>query len=148
MDNQQLAEFIDQQRWLMNNGLISDSVKNQLFFCGSIVHKDVQAVELEIRPESRLVEYKIYVNKDLISKIAKYKALSTSTSLFGLWRFKRLLKQEGSLEFQSVLNKFVIDFCGASWRATVEVLDFANYIDGLGEQGENSGSRSADKLPD
>jgi hypothetical protein len=148
MDNQQLAEFIDQQRWLMNNGLISDSVKNQLFFCGSIVHKDVQAVELEVRPESRLVEYKIYVNKDLISKIEKYKKLSTSTSLFGLWRFKRLLKQEGSLEFQAVLNKFVIDFCGGSWKATVEVLDFANYIDGLGEQGEDSGSQSADKLPD
>jgi hypothetical protein len=148
MDTQQLAEFIDQQRWLMNNGLISDSVKNQLFFCGSIVHKDVQAVELEIRPESRLVEYKIYVNKDLISKIEKYKKLSTSTSLFGLWRFKRLLKQEGSLEFEAVLNKFVIDFCGASWKATVEVLDFANYIDGLGEQGGDSGSQTVDKLPD
>jgi hypothetical protein len=132
----------------MNNGLISDSVKNQLFFCGSIVHKDVQAVELEIRPESRLVEYKIYVNKDLISKIEKYKKLSTSTSLFGLWRFKRLLKQEGSLEFQAVLNKFVIDFCGVSWRATVEVLDFASYIDGLGEQSGDSGSQTADKLPD
>jgi hypothetical protein len=144
MDSQQLAEFIDQQRWLMNNGLISDSVKNQLFFCGSIVHKDVQAVELNINTDSKLVEYKIYVNQDLIQKIEKYKKLSTATSLFGLWRFKRLLKNEGSLDFQSILNKFVIDFCGSKWRTTVDILDFANYVDSLGDSGGNERNQSTD----
>ena len=69
MDSKELLEYVDQQRWLMNNGLISDSVKNQLFFCGSVVHRDVQAVELQISPETKVVDYKIYVNKSLLKKI-------------------------------------------------------------------------------
>lgn len=148
MDNRQLSEFIDQQRWLMNNGLISDSVKNQLFFCGSIVHKDVRAVELDIKPDSKLVEYTIYVDKDLIKKINKYRALSTSTSLFGLWKFKRFLKKEGSLEFQAILTKFVGDFCGQGWQTTVEVVDFDKYIDSLEVQGGDERNQSIDQLPD
>ena len=135
MDSKELLEYVDQQRWLMNNGLISDSVKNQLFFCGSVVHRDVQAVELQISPETKVVGYKIYVNKSLLKKIAKYSKLSTATSLFGMWRFKHLLKKEGSLDFQRVLSKFIHDFLGPNWTTNVEVNDFADYVDSLGEQG-------------
>src|SRR5574343_1750554 len=129
-----LEEYVDQRRWLLNNGFIADDVKNQLFFCGSIAHREVQAVELDLNPEQRLVNYKIYVNSDLIKKIDLYHVLSKSTSLFGMWRFKRLLKKEGALDFQQILTKFVKDYCGPSWNVTVQVLDFNTYVDGLGEQ--------------
>jgi len=133
MNSKELAEYIDQQRWLLNNGLVTDDVKNQLFFCGSIVHRDVQAVEMDLEPDNRFVNYKIYVNKDLIKKIDLYKELSTATGLIGMWRFKRLLKKEGSLDFQRVLSKFVSDFCGSKWTTTVEVIDFDKYVDDLPE---------------
>lgn len=133
MNSKELAEYIDQQRWLLNNGLVTDDVKNQLFFCGSIVHRDVQAVEMDLEPDNRFVNYKIYVNKDLIKKIDLYKDLSTATGLIGMWRFKRLLKKEGSLDFQKVLSKFVSDFCGSKWITTVEVIDFDKYVDDISE---------------
>jgi hypothetical protein len=139
-----LEEYVDQQRWLLNNGLITDDVKNQLFFCGSIVHKDVQAVELELEPDQRLVKYKIYVEKKLIDKIEKYNTLSKSTSLFGMWRFKRFLKREGALDFQQILAKLVKDYCGHKWNVNVQVVDLNLYIDGLGDQNELAG---ADQLP-
>lgn len=143
-----LEEYVDQRRWLLNNGFITDDVKNQLFFSGSIVHKDVQAVELDLHPENKLVRYKIYVDSDLINKINKYDVLSKSTSLFGMWRFKRLLQKEGSLDFQKILDKFVKDFCGPKWSVTVQVMDFNTYVDGLGEQGEITGnSQQPDQLP-
>lgn len=149
MDEQKLAEYIDTQRWLMNNGLISDSVKNQLFFCGSIVHKEVQAVEVDIEVETKTVKYKIYVTKGLLDNIRKYKKLSTMTSTFGMWRFARFLKKEGSMDFQQMLNKFVADFCGPKWTTAVEVLDFGKYVEGIGEQSETpSGSQPADQQPD
>ena len=131
-----LEEYVDQRRWLLNNGLITDDVKNQLFFCGSIVHKEVQGVELDLEPDKKLVRYKIYVNADLIEKISKYHVLSKSTTLFGMWRFKRLLKKEGALDFQQVLSNFVKDFCGSKWNVDVEVVDFNTYVDGLGDHGE------------
>ena len=144
-----LEEYVDQRRWLLNNGLITDDVKNQLFFCGSIVHKEVQAVEVDIEADKKLVQYKIYINQDLIAKIAQYQVLSKSTTLFGMWRFKRLLKKEGALDFQQVLGNFVRDFCGPKWSVTVDIVDFNSYVEGLGEQSETDGrSQQSNKLPD
>lgn len=146
-----LEEYVDQRRWLLNNGLITDDIKNQLFLCGSIVHKEVQAVELEldVTSEIKVVNYKIYVNNDLKKKIEKYSVLSKSTSLFGMWRFKQLLKKEGSLDFQQILYKFVKDFCGPKWNVTVEIVDFESYIEGLEGQSENDGrSQSTNQLSD
>lgn len=147
-DNKELTEFVDQQRWLLNNGLVPDSVKNQLFFYGSIVHPKVQAVEVQIVPESKRVDYVIYVNKPMIKAISLYKELSTATSLFGMWRFKRLLKKEGVLDFHTMLNNFVTDFCGPKWVATVTVSDFDAYIDNIGEESGTGGQdQQPDKLP-
>jgi hypothetical protein len=149
MEADKLVEYVDQQRWLLNNGLVPDSIKNQLFFCGSIVHKDVQAVEVSINPEEKIVDYIIYVKKDVIKKIAKCNKLSTATSLFGMWRFKRFLQKEGSLNFQAILNGFVADFCGPKWSTKVTVSDFDVYVDNIGVEGEAAGSgQQSNKLPD
>jgi hypothetical protein len=149
LDDKELMEYVDQQRWLMNNGLISDSVKNQLFFCGSIIHKDVQAVELEIKPEIKLLNYTIYFNKDVLDKIKRYGELSTATSVFRMWQFKRFLKKEGSMDFQQILSKFVSDFLGTKWTTNVQVKNFADYIEGFGEQGGNpEPSQRLDKSTD
>ncbi len=144
-----LEEYVDQRRWLLNNGFITDDVKNQLFFCGSIVHKEVQAVELDLEPEKKLVHYKIYVNSDLIKKISQYQNLSKSTTLFGMWRFKRFLKKQGALDFNQILTKLVKDYCGSTWNVSVVVLDFNSYVEGLGEQSEIAGrSQQLDQLPE
>lgn len=149
MDLEKLTEFVDQQRWLMNNGLVPDSVKNQLFFYGSIVHAEVQAVEVKIRPEDKFVDYTIYFNKKLLKRMDKYRKLSTATSLFGMWRFKRFLVKEGSLDFQTMLSSFVRDFCGPGWSTKVTIIDFDVYVDNIGVEGEpDRPSQQADKLPD
>ena len=149
METKELEQFLDQQRWLLNNGLVTDSVKNQLFFCGSIVHAEVQAVEVQIHPEEKQVEYTIYVFKDLIKKIETYKKLSTSTSLFDMWRFKRFLKKNGALDFQAMLGRYITDFCGPKWSTKVNVRDFDVYVDAIGVESEDAGrSQQSNKLSD
>lgn len=140
MENTGIAQSVDSDRWLLNNGLVSDNVKNQLFFCGSIVHKDVQAVELKITPETKLVDYIIYVTPELLKKITKYNKLSISKSVFGMWRFKRLLKQEGCLDLQKVLNSFVTDYCGPKWQAKASIISFDSYVDSLADEADNDDS--------
>jgi len=139
MEKTDVTEIMDSDRWLLNNGLVSDTIKNQLFFCGSIVHKDVQAVEVRVVPEKKLVDYIIYVTPGLLEKIAQYQKLSSSTSIFGLWRFKRLLKREGCLDFQKVLNSFVVDYCGPKWVAKASVISFDSYVDGLEADNDDNG---------
>lgn len=148
MNNTEIAQSMDSDRWLLNNGLVSDNVKNQLFFCGSIVHKEVQAVELKIRPETKLVDYIVYVTPELLKKIAKYNKLSTSKSLFGMWRFKRLLKKEGCLDLQKVLNSFVTDYCGPKWIAKASIISFDSYVDSIEAENEDGRVNESDKPSD
>ena len=149
MDIEKLSQQLDQQRWLLNNGLITDTVKDQLFFYGSIIHPEVQAVEVKLVIEEKCVEYIIYFNKKTLDKISKYNKLATSTSLFGMWRFKRFLKKEGTLNFQGMLNKFVRDFCGPTWSTTLTIIDFDVYVDNIGVESElDRQSKSTDQSPD
>jgi hypothetical protein len=134
-----LEEYLDHSRWAMNNGIVSDNVKNQLFVYGSIVHKEIQAVELFLDQDKKTVQYTLYVEKALLEKINNYNILSKSTSLFRMWRFKRLLQKEGSLDFQQILNNFVKDFCGPKWNATVNVVDFNTYVESLGDDSGTDG---------
>ncbi len=146
MDDKQLSEYLDQGRWLLNNGMANDQVKNQLFMFGSIAHKDVQALEVSIVPEKKLVKYQVFFKSDVILKINRYKELSTQTSLIGMWRFKRFLKKEGNLNFTGILNKFVKEYCGPKWSVQVEVADIDKYFDGA-ESGEDGSSWNFNQLP-
>jgi len=149
MDVEKLTQQIDQQRWLLNNGLITDTVKDQLFFYGSIIHPDVQAVEVKLKIEEKCVDYTVYLTKKTLNKIDQYNKLSTSTSLFGMWRFKRFLKKEGTLNFQSMLNQFVKDFCGPTWSTKLTIVDFDVYVDALETESEpDRASQPTNKLPD
>lgn len=148
MENTDITQIMDSDRWLLNNGLVSDNVKNQLFFCGSIVHKDVQAVECKVTPEARLVDYAIYVPNSLIKKISKYNQLSTSKSLLGMWRFKRFLKKEGCLDFQKILNSFVTEYCGPKWSTKANIVSFDSYVDRIEAENEDGGVSGSDRPPD
>lgn len=149
VDLEKLTQQIDQQRWLLNNGLITDTVKDQLFFYGSIIHPDVQAVEVKLVIEEKRVEYVVYFNKKTLNKISTYNKLATSTSLFGMWRFKRFLKKEGTLNFHGMLDKFVKDFCGPSWSTILTISDFDVYVDNIGAESETDGqSQPTDKSSD
>ena len=136
MDAKDLAKYVDHERWLLNSGLASESAKNQLFLYGSIVHKDVQAVELDLNFENKLVDYTIYVDNKLLNKQLKYTRLSASKSLWGLWRFKRMLKKEGNLNFKHLLSRFVKTYCGSKWSVVVSIVDYSTYDDGFGEDGD------------
>lgn len=136
MQNAELVKMIDQERWLLNNGLISDSVKNQLFFCGSIVHKDILALDVNIDSAQKLVDYTLYVADNLLSKIEKYKNLSKATTIYRMWKFKRILKKEGCLDFNQVLGSFIAEYCGPNWNTKVNVLGFDAYVDSIKGQDE------------
>ena len=84
LDKQQhLAELVDHSRWLMNNGLANDVIKNQLMAYGAIAHPDVAAVELTMDMEGKTISYTLYVDSQLLKKINKFKELSKSTGFWG-----------------------------------------------------------------
>ena len=145
MEEEKLLEYVDQQRWLLNNGLFNDSAKNQLFTYGRI-HEGTRAVEVNIAHEKKMVSYKIYVETYVLRDIKQYFKLSKSTSWFGLWRFKRFLQKNGTLDFQQMLDSCVKGFCGPRWKAEVQVFDIAAYKEGIEVEDDSETSRQSDKL--
>ena len=128
-----LHKLLDHQRWLMNNGLVNDMHKDQLYLFGAIVHKDIKAVELDIEIENKNVNYYLYIDSGLRNKINKFNKLSKSQGLIGLWRFKNMLKKEGNLNFSAVIGRFIKDYCGPLWRLNVRIADIKDYKDGYEE---------------
>lgn len=141
-----INEHIDHQRWLLEHGFINDLHKDNLFMYGSIVHKDVQAVELDVDVEKKRVSYDVYVDKTLLKKIDAYKKLSHSKSIIGLWRFKRMLKKEGNLNLHHLLSRFVKDYCGPRWSVSLNLKDIESYEEGFEEQ--DSSNDNDNKQPD
>jgi hypothetical protein len=140
-----LLQSIDLDRWLLNNGLISDKAKNELFACGSIVHKEVRAIDLRVMADKKLVEYDIYVPNTVLKKRDKYFKFYGSKRVLDMWRFKRLLLKEGCLDFQQILNAHVKNYCGPSWSTKVSVLSIDKYVDTIETQDEDPRSPEADQ---
>ena len=128
----------DHQRWLIDNGFMNDMHKDQIYLFGAILHKSIEAIELSIDVENKLIEYALYVPKELIKKISKFNKLSNSDSLWDLWRLKRMLKTEGNLNFTQVVSIFIKDYCGPKWTSKVKMIDIAEYKDGYERQEELS----------
>lgn len=131
-----IGEHLDQHRWLLNNGLISDSTKNNLYIFGTILNKSIYAVDLSIDTNTKLLTYTIYVPKTLLLAYNRYNDLRSRNSIFGLWKAKRLLKKHGNLEFSSMLNNFVKTYCGPRWEVALKIKEKSEY--------ETNGPTSAD----
>ena len=129
-DQERLSHVLDTQRWLMNNGFLNDMIKDQLYMYGAIVHRNIEAVELDADVGKKSVSYKLYISKSLLSKHKKFLELRGQDSLWALWRFRRLLKKEGNLDFSVLLDNFIKSFCGPKWTSEVEVIDVEEYVDG------------------
>jgi hypothetical protein len=127
MSDQGINDHIDQQRWLISNGLFNDMHKDNLYLFGALVHKEVQAVELNIDIDNKMINYQVYCSKRLIGVLTKYKELEHSDKLLDLWKLKRILKKEGNLNFSILINGMVKNFCGPKWVVTVEVKDVKDY---------------------
>jgi hypothetical protein len=123
----QVEEHLDHQRWLMNNGLLNDLHKDTLYLYGTLVHKDIRAVELSIQPENKALEYIVYIDSNLFKSYKLYNELCTTSSIIGLWRLKCLLKKKGNLNFMAILSGFVKTYCGPKWNIKLEVKDFKEY---------------------
>jgi hypothetical protein len=128
MDTADLLEYVDHQRWSMNNGLFTDAAKNQLFMYGSLIHKDVRSLELTIEPQNKTIRYVVYVDTKLLKLYNKYqKLLTKQNSIVGLILLRRFLRKHGDLNFHVILNNFVKDYCGAGWITDLKIDDFKNY---------------------
>jgi hypothetical protein len=127
METKEINSLVDHNRWLLNNGIMPEVAKNNLFMYGSIAHKDVRAVEVEVDSEKRSITYILYLDKSLIKTINTFKNLLNKKDILSLWRLKRILNKHGNLDLTNALQKFVKDYCGPKWTTIVDIKDVMDY---------------------
>lgn len=124
-------DIVDHQRWLLDHGFVNDLHKDNLYMYGAICHMEVEAVELSVDIEKKTVSYELYMGSKLLKNISMFKELSGSKKIYDLWRFKRLLKKQGNLNFDSILTTFVRDYLGPKWSVVVNLKDIKKYEEGF-----------------
>ena len=129
----QMLDHIATQRWMIENGLLNDFHRDTLYMYGSIVHKDVIALDVYINLEQKTVTYNMFLTGSLLKLLEKYNKLSKSQSFWGLWKFRRLLQKDGNLNFQGIISRFVKDYCGPSWHVVVNLKNEKLYKEGKSE---------------
>jgi len=133
MNEEKITEIMDHIRWTLNNGIVTDIVKNNLYMYGSLAHKDVKALEVAIDPSTKIVDYVIYGPESMLDTVTRYYSMRDKTGLFNLWRLRRLLKKQGNLDIDRILNGFVKDLCGPGWRATYKLKNISEYVENTDE---------------
>jgi hypothetical protein len=138
-----IEEYLDQQRWLLNNGLFTDSAKDNLYLYGTLVHKDIRAVDMTVDPTVKKASYKLFFDAPVLKIHKQYQSLKGTQSLIGLLRLRYLLKKNGNLEFGKMLDGFVKAYCGPSWGAIIELKDIKEYVENAvaidGDKDQNRG---------
>jgi hypothetical protein len=132
-------EYLDQHRWLINNGLFTDNTKDTLFMYGSIVNKLITAVELSVDSDTKHISYVLYAAPSLIKAYNKYHELKLSSSLWAMWRIKRLLSRNGNLEFQQIISAFVKTYCGPGWTASMQLKASSDYEEQRSKANDDKG---------
>ena len=139
MEKKELASLIDHKRWLLNNGLADEGIKNDLFVYGAICHPKVKSVDCAIDVLKKVVAYNIFLDDGDYDDLMKFARLSTDKSLIGMWRFRRMLKKHSNLHVHAILQRCIKDYCGPKWNAEVKVLRLKDYVD-KPESGVTSGA--------
>ena len=126
-DSNKVAQLIDHKRWLLNNGLADNGIKNDLFMYGAICHPKVLAVNLDVDFLKKTVFYDLYFDETVLKRIEKFKALAENETIFNLWRLKRMVKKYGNLHVDQILHKFINDYAGPQWTSTINIHNVAGY---------------------
>jgi hypothetical protein len=147
MDTRELLNMIDNNRWLINNGIVSDYIKDNLFEFAALTHEDVKAVGCDIDVSKKLIHYSLFVPENLLERYKKYTKLvklhrSKNINLFQKISLWHLLRQSSKryeiLNFNETLDQCVKNLCGNKWNTIVKVLDVKEYTPNFGDRSGQS----------
>lgn len=122
------AQLIDHKRWLLNNGLADNGIKNDLFMYGAVCHPKVKAVNLDVDFLKKSVYYDLYFDKSTLERIGKFKKLAENDTIFNLWRLRRMVKKYGNLHVEQILRNFIGDYAGPNWSTDIRLHDVTTYV--------------------
>lgn len=119
-------QYVDSRRWLINNNLITDSIKNDLFVLATVIDTKILAISLDINFKSKMIDYVIYTDSITMFRYRVAKKLRSNKVLYYLL-CKRLRVFEDIDGHEDMLNNNLALTLGPSWKASLRFIHISSY---------------------
>jgi hypothetical protein len=108
-----VEKSVTTDRWLLNTGVITSSVENNLVLYGYLSSPDVLDVHIELNVEAKTIHYTLSMAKNDVKKYQKFlkrhNKYKDSKSLWGKYQQLRLLKYR-LLDVEANIQHFIKDY--------------------------------------
>lgn len=125
---EEIEQLVGTDRWLMNSGLVTESVQQNLLLYGYLSSSLVDDVEVEIKPAEKWIKFQLYMKRKNLKKYSRFakawaKYGGDVTSLWGKWRKLRLCRHGVYMNIDRNLRKLVGDYL-PNFKVLIEVLPY------------------------
>ena len=128
--------FLDHHKWLVENNLLTDEMKNNVGMLAYCLIEDTVVASTNIDFENKVVSYKLVIPDELHDNLLLLETYKSKKDLgfFKMRRLKAFLvkkkqNDESGLgyELEDIANKFIKAYFNNEWRAKVEFKSLKNY---------------------
>jgi 3-oxoacyl-(acyl-carrier-protein) synthase len=128
--------FIDHHKWLVDNNLLTEEIKNNIAMAAYCIVEDVVDAQTRMDFNDNIVHYKLVIADELFNNIKlleKYEKTG-EMGFFEMRRLKKFLqvkKDNDELglgyKLETIANKFVKSYLNNKWSATVTIVSDKDY---------------------
>ena len=129
-----MEQFIDHHTFLVQSGLFTDEMKDNVSMAGYCIIEHVKEVETSIDFNENIVTYNLLLPSELCENIRLLYRFKNKESI-GFWnslKLKKFLKNKRQAEIENengiagyeldeIANKFVKNYLNNKWSAKVEI---------------------------
>jgi hypothetical protein len=128
--------FIDHHKWLVDNNLLTDEIRDNVAMAAYCIVEDVKNAFTRMDFNENVVHYKIILTDELFSNIQLLQRYEATKRLgfFEMRRLKNFLqtkKENDELgmgyKLEDIANKFVKSYLSDKWSAKLEVISEKDY---------------------
>lgn len=122
----QAAQILYADRVLLDHGLVSETIQQNLFFYGTIASPLIRDVEIDVDVDKKILYYKLYLSRWDLAKYRRYlrklQKYADPKTLLGKYLKLRLLRKAPIWNIEKNL-KMHLSVYAPNFSVSVEVLD-------------------------
>jgi hypothetical protein len=123
-----MVNYIDHHKWLVNNNIITDEIKDNVAMCGYCLIEEVKDVNTSIDFNNKIVTYRLLLPNELYENIMLLNRFNSGEDIgfFESFRLKKFIKSKKNNDetglgynLEEIGNKFIRGYLNKEWSVKV-----------------------------
>jgi len=125
-----MVNYIDHHKWLVNNNILTDQVKDTIAMCGYCLIEDTKDVSTSIDFNNKVVYYKLLISAKLYDNVMLLDKFNNGGKIgfFESFKLKKFIKNkkqndETGLGYnvEEIGNRFIRNYLTKEWSVKVKL---------------------------